>query len=567
VAHSRARPKELPIPLNSAVNLEPTEALTAEPAPKGLGLILRDTMVVLTQDASLINAVKTVSSPERELLFVSAETDLATQLLASGAGVAVLDSAATVSSIGQLTHSLKVQFPDLVLIVAGGAAEQSALTTQVSNGEVYRFLHKPASEQRVRLFVDAAWRRREKGDGATTTVQRLPDIPDRRTPLGLIVAAALGVAALAGLAGWLMGHHGTENLAATAPAPAVIAAKPAAPPAPQPAVDTTLKDLLARADAALARGDWVMPAGGSAADLYRQALEHHPGDALALAGIDKVVDQLLGAAEQDLLAQHFDEAEHMTEAARTLAPNSPRIAFLTTQLAREHERVTRAQAHQQAQQQQADALAHQQELIAGAQSALKAGKLNDAAQALDAAVAAGAGKDAVEALRRDLQSARANALVQETVVKPAPPAASTEAALATQSPAQPQPQAQTQTAPATAALAVPPASLVPEPKAQPDESGSANVIVNAATLERLQYIAPEYPTSAREQGTSGWVQLAFDVEKDGSVAHIAVLGSDPKYVFDEAAIAALRRWRYRPVQKNGQAVEQRAQLRIRFALQ
>ena len=43
---------------------------------------------------------ETVSAPERELLFVGAETDLATQLLASSAGVVVLDSAATVSSIG-----------------------------------------------------------------------------------------------------------------------------------------------------------------------------------------------------------------------------------------------------------------------------------------------------------------------------------------------------------------------------------------------------------------------------------------------------------------------------------
>jgi TonB family protein len=553
--------------LNSAINLEPTEALTVETGPKNLGLPLRDSMVVLTQDASLISAVKTVSSPERELLFVGAETDLATQLLASSAGVAVLDAAATVSSIAQLTHSLKVQFPDVVLIVAGGAAEQSALTAQVSNGEVYRFLHKPASEQRVRLFVDAAWRRREKGDGATTTVQRLPDLPNRRTPIGLIAAAALGVAALAGLVGWLMGHHGTERLAVAAPAPVVIAA----PPPAAPAVDTTQKDLLAHADAALARGDWVMPAGSSAADLYRQALEHHPGDPLALAGVDKVVDQLLGAAEQDLLAQHFDEAEHMTEAARTLAPNSPRIAFLTTQLAREQERATRAQAHQQAQQQQqASALAHQQELIASAQAALKAGKLNDAAQAIDSAAASGANKDAVEALRRDLQGARANALLQELVVKPATAAAGTEAAPAPQSPplAQTQAQAQTSAASAPAALAAASPGVVPEPvKAQPDEAGSADVIVNAAALERLQYIAPEYPRSAREKGTSGWVQLAFDVEKDGSVAHIDVLASEPKYVFDEAAISALRRWRYRPVQKNGQPIEQRAQLRIRFALQ
>jgi protein TonB len=72
---------------------------------------------------------------------------------------------------------------------------------------------------------------------------------------------------------------------------------------------------------------------------------------------------------------------------------------------------------------------------------------------------------------------------------------------------------------------------------------------------------------ARATDTSGWVDLAFDVEADGSVAHVAVLGSDPKDIFDEAAVAAVRRWRYRPVQRDGLPVEQRAQLRIRFTLQ
>jgi TonB family protein len=38
-------------------------------------------------------------------------------------------------------------------------------------------------------------------------------------------------------------------------------------------------------------------------------------------------------------------------------------------------------------------------------------------------------------------------------------------------------------------------------------------------------------------------------------------------MFDEAAVAAVRRWRYRPVQRDGLPVEQRAQLRIRFTLQ
>jgi protein TonB len=63
------------------------------------------------------------------------------------------------------------------------------------------------------------------------------------------------------------------------------------------------------------------------------------------------------------------------------------------------------------------------------------------------------------------------------------------------------------------------------------------------------------------------VDLAFDVEPDGSVAHIAVLGSDPKEIFDAAAVAAVRRWRYQPAERDGHPIEQRAQLRIRFALQ
>lgn len=562
-----ARPRSLPIPLNSAIGLEPTETPIAEAVGRGLGASARETLLVLTQDASLIASVRAVASTERELLFVAAETDLATQLLASGAGVVVIDSAAALSSISQLVRSLKHQFPDLVLIVAGGASEQSALTAQVSSGEVYRFLHKPASVQRVRLFVDAAWRRREKGDtsGATTTVTQLPqELPERRLPVGLIAAAALAVAALAGLIGWLMGQHGTQKVLAPQ-----IAVAPVPDRAPQaPPIDTVLKDLLERAGAALGRGDWIMPAGNNAAELYRQALERHPGDAQALAGIDKVVDQVLSAGEQDLLAQRLDEAQHMTEAGRAIAPNSPRVAFLATQISRERERVTRAQARQQAQQ-QADALVHQEDLIAAARAALSAGKLDEATHAIDTAADGGASHEAVDALRRDLQAARVGASAPEHDAKPAsspapPPASSAASSPARLAEAAP-PQSQTPTAP-PAAQAPPPAEVSETLVTQADASGSANTIVSAGTLERLQYVAPEYPLSAREKGTSGWVQLAFDVETDGSVAHVAVLASDPKNVFDEAAIGALRRWRYRPVEKNGQPVEQRAQLRIRFAL-
>jgi protein TonB len=136
--------------------------------------------------------------------------------------------------------------------------------------------------------------------------------------------------------------------------------------------------------------------------------------------------------------------------------------------------------------------------------------------------------------------------------------------------AKPTPMATPETPPAPKAPAAAPEAQSPasqEPPAHADNAASANHVVNAGTLERLRYTAPEYPLRARVNGTGGWVDLAFDVETDGSVAHIAVLSSDPKDIFDKAAVAAVRTWRYRPAQRDGHPIEQRAQLRIRFTLQ
>jgi protein TonB len=542
--------EELQIPLNSAIGVNPADVpVVSAAAARALGAVPRETLVVLTRDPVFAAAVRAVAPSEHDLVVVGAEADLGTHLMSGAAGVVVLDTAATISSIAPLSQSLKAQFPDLILVVAGGAAEQAALSAQVTSGDVYRFLHKPASEQRLRLFIDAAWRRRASGEAsaATSTVKQL-NLPAaaRRLPPGTLAVAAIMVAAAAGIVGWLMGQHAPQEI--TAPPPS--AALPQLKSPPLAPIDSALSQLLERAGAALARGDLLLPPGESAAELYHQALERHPGDAQALAGLDKVVDQVLSAAEQDLLAQHLDEAEHLNAAARAIAPQSARVSFLATQIAREKERALRAQAHLQQQQQQADALERQQQLIADARAALSAGNLDEAARAIGVAADAGVDRDAIDTLKRDLQGALLVAHMKEALAKPAP---APEIAAA--------PDAEAPKSPATAA---PQVQAVP---AAPEAPAHAVDIVSAASLERLRYVAPEYPLRARADGTSGWVDLAFDVEPDGSVTHIAVLGSNPKDLFDAAAVAAVRRWRYRPAERDGHPVEQRAQLRIRFALQ
>ena len=545
--------EELQIPLNSAIGLDPANVPVASAPARGLGALLRESLVVLTRDPAFGAAVRAVAAPEHDLVIVGAETDLASHLMSDAAGVVVLDTAATVSPISQLSQGLKTQFPDLVLVVAGGAAEQAALSAQVTSGEVYRFLHKPASEQRMRLFIDAAWRRRGAGEAAaaTATVPQLTKpATSRRVPLGLLAMAVLVVAATAGIVGWLMGQHTPERI--SPPPSAGALPQPKTPP--QKPGDAVLSQLLERADAALARGDWLLPPGTSASDLYHQALERHPGDAQALAGLDKVVDQVLSAAEQDLLAQHLDEADHLTAAARAIAPNSVRVSFLATQIAREKDRAMRTQTHLQQQQQQAAEVERRDQLVAAARAALTAGDLDEAAHSIGVAADAGVDHDAIDRLTRDLQGAQLVARMQEAPAKPTP-APAPETPSATPSAAEAAPLSSSE----TAAPRKPLAAAAAETRA--DDA------VSADALERLRYTAPEYPAGARAAGTSGWVNLAFDVEPDGSVTHVVVLGAEPKNVFDAAAVSAVRRWRYRPAERDGHPIEQRAKLRIRFTLQ
>jgi TonB family protein len=66
------------------------------------------------------------------------------------------------------------------------------------------------------------------------------------------------------------------------------------------------------------------------------------------------------------------------------------------------------------------------------------------------------------------------------------------------------------------------------------------------TLSRIGGAMPDYPETG--SGQSGSVLLQFTVFADGTTGDFEVVKSDPAGVFDSAAIAAVRQWRYRPFQ-------------------
>jgi protein TonB len=104
---------------------------------------------------------------------------------------------------------------------------------------------------------------------------------------------------------------------------------------------------------------------------------------------------------------------------------------------------------------------------------------------------------------------------------------------------------------ATAAIKPPTASAAPSPATDP---------------VLLHQVAPYYPEQARSTRRQGWVDVAFVVETDGKVSHVAVADADPKYLFDRAATTAVQHWEFSPATRDGLPIAIAQRRRIQFTL-
>ena len=94
--------------------------------------------------------------------------------------------------------------------------------------------------------------------------------------------------------------------------------------------------------------------------------------------------------------------------------------------------------------------------------------------------------------------------------------------------------------------------------------GAAGADSDVVPLVRVD---PDYPPQARQRRIEGYVDVVFTIGPAGTVQDARVVGSRPPAVFDEAALRAVRRWRYNPKTENGVAVSRPGiKVRIRFEL-
>ena len=101
------------------------------------------------------------------------------------------------------------------------------------------------------------------------------------------------------------------------------------------------------------------------------------------------------------------------------------------------------------------------------------------------------------------------------------------------------------------------------PSSQEHEADKKTVISGIMPLVKVN---PIYPNRAVSHGIEGWVRLEFTIQIDGSVADVVVVKSMPEAVFDDAAIAAIEQWQFKPKMVNGIAVPQRAGQQLQFKL-
>lgn len=91
-------------------------------------------------------------------------------------------------------------------------------------------------------------------------------------------------------------------------------------------------------------------------------------------------------------------------------------------------------------------------------------------------------------------------------------------------------------------------TMVDRPPAAADAAGAQPqpaACFDHEVVPRL-VVAPDYPYSARVSGQRGEVVVEFAVGGDGAVSEAAVVTSEPPQVFDQAALEAVRQWRFDP---------------------
>ncbi len=522
-------------------------------------------VLVLSEDLLLFDAIRGAIG-ERNPVWRARSAEESVDLLLTGrCGVLLVDMAAVSTMPATLITEIVAQFPDVVVVVAGRLEDEALLAGLISNGCVYRFMHKPLTAKRAGMFLNAAVRRHVELREAHSTQPLLPlatMIPGRFDPSKWLFVTG-GLAIFLALL-WLFVGGGLNRLAdPPAPAPAPRAIEPATQPLADP--------VLSRARAAFVAGRFEAPSGRNALDLYAAVLLSRPDQAEARAGLDRTIEHLVSVARQAEADGDRTEARRLLARLQSADAASPAVTglseFLATPPQPEPAQVTRS----------TPAAATQPVTTGrpGLASPPVPRRSSDPGAEVASVPPVTSHPTAIR-LQAPLRVSQPTTTARRPVVTPDPLAATVAnadeiraAALRARRAPRPAPASSMRSAsrlPIAGYVRTPtpepPAPNKPVPRTDP--TVSAMLAMPSDELGRVSSTDPVYPAAALRNGVGGWVELSFTITETGTVRDIEVVDATPHGVFESAAMEALASWRYKPRIANGQPVAHRSTATLRF---
>lgn len=84
----------------------------------------------------------------------------------------------------------------------------------------------------------------------------------------------------------------------------------------------------------------------------------------------------------------------------------------------------------------------------------------------------------------------------------------------------------------------------------------------------VKMVNPEYPKEAAKQGLQGVVKIEVTIDEKGNVAAVRVLPEEkPQPLLEEAALKAIKQWKFEPFVRDGKVVRLTFDLNVTFVLQ
>lgn len=553
-------------------------------------------VVVLTVDTGLLATLREASGPEHAIWHAQS-ADAAVDLLVGGrCGILIADLATLRGDAAALLDRLHSQFPELILLATGRRDEEHSVAALVGNQRVYRFLHKPVSPARASLFIATATRRytdlRHAEPIALTTIRTVARRPNFTRTVAVIAAVA---AAIAVFSVWLSMDRSTSST--TEPQPASTTTR---------SVPEQVAELLASAQMAIATDRLAEPKGNNAVEYFRKALALQPSNAEARAGLDRVLATLEARVVEALQARDAPKGAIALRVLQHADPKHPRLDQFNQELLAISRSV--------------------KPLPIGTNTPPASSKPASSAARPASQAPAATSRPSTSAPAARTPVTQLPARTEPTATAPeAQPQASTSGGPSTDEmntvrrlrerglliepagenaydrviglreryPDSPDVRTEQQrlmfvllerTRTALAAGDLGSASallqradvLVPGMEATKSlqqqlaatrvETSFMKDIVRASTLKRTREVDAVYPRDAERNGVEGWVDVEFTIAADGSTQDLVVSGAQPPQVFDNAAVDAVKKWRFAPIVRDGTAVPQRALLRVQFVV-